>query len=407
MNRHKGAKLRRMDRVASRRLIDASASLGPADRALLNLWVNRGLDDAAVARMTGMEPAAIAERRGRMVARLSEELGLPPGDIADALGTLAASPGQPPDEGPVPGIAGSDNGGPGEAEAGAAGTRLNGSAPSAESVGAPSAAPETADASPVETPAPETADASPVETPAPDTADTSPVETPAPETADASPVETPAPETADAPPAVDAPRSRRRLWAWVPLLLAAVVGLVVVLLVTAGGPAKHRRTVTAAHTPTVPAVPVTPTVPSPSPPVSRPQGNPLAALPGGFSHARGSLLVSGGPKQLKLRLTVSGLPAAHDGHYEVWLYNTLVDSQRLARLRTGVGHLVISLPGRSAHFRWIDISFQPAGLIYHSGESVLRTLNPARLGRRRLRPSAGRRQLRRATSGSKRASKSK
>jgi len=77
--------------LATRRLIDASATLPVADRALLSLWTQRGLDDAAMAQMTSVDPATIAQRRARIVADLSTELGLPPGDVAAALTATAAS----------------------------------------------------------------------------------------------------------------------------------------------------------------------------------------------------------------------------------------------------------------------------------------------------------------------------
>jgi hypothetical protein len=78
-------------KLATRRLIDASATLPAADRALLSLWTQRGLDDAAMAQMTGVDPATIAERRDRIVADLSTELGLPPQDVATALSSIARS----------------------------------------------------------------------------------------------------------------------------------------------------------------------------------------------------------------------------------------------------------------------------------------------------------------------------
>jgi hypothetical protein len=188
----------------------------------------------------------------------------------------------------------------------------------------------------------------------------------------------------------------------------AVIALVVVLLVTSGSDPKPRRAVTAARTHTVAPTPVPQTNPSPSPTVSRPQLNPLGALPGGVSHASGSLVLSGKRNHLTLRLTVKGLPAAHSGHYEVWLYNTVIIAKPLARLRNGVGHLVIRLPRRSARFHWIDVSFQPVGLVYHSGESVLRAANPARGSPHQLRTRSHRtRQLRRAINGSNSAIKSK
>ena len=42
-----------MSGLATRRLIDAAARLDPADRALLNLWVNRGLDNERLTGLTG------------------------------------------------------------------------------------------------------------------------------------------------------------------------------------------------------------------------------------------------------------------------------------------------------------------------------------------------------------------
>ena len=80
-----------MSNVATHRLIDASAALGPAERALLNLWIHRGLDDPALARMTRMSLDSLAGRRRRIVESLSEELGLPPDQIHQALTEIAAS----------------------------------------------------------------------------------------------------------------------------------------------------------------------------------------------------------------------------------------------------------------------------------------------------------------------------
>jgi hypothetical protein len=75
-------------------------------------------------------------------------------------------------------------------------------------------------------------------------------------------------------------------------------------------------------------------------------------------------------------LTVSNLPPASGGHYEIWLFNSLTVSMPLGRLRAGVDHLSLPLPRGAARYRWIDISFQPVGAVFHSGESVLRAANP-------------------------------
>jgi hypothetical protein len=72
-------------RVATRRLIEAAAGLGPADRALLNLWVNHGLDDERLRALSGLSAAALARGRDHLVGGLSERLGLPPQDVRRAL----------------------------------------------------------------------------------------------------------------------------------------------------------------------------------------------------------------------------------------------------------------------------------------------------------------------------------
>ena len=44
-----------MQSLATRRLIDAAATLEAADRALLNLWVNRGFDSDRLAALSRLE----------------------------------------------------------------------------------------------------------------------------------------------------------------------------------------------------------------------------------------------------------------------------------------------------------------------------------------------------------------
>jgi hypothetical protein len=107
-------------------------------------------------------------------------------------------------------------------------------------------------------------------------------------------------------------------------------------------------------------------------------------------HVSGSVKLSGPVKHLRLNLRVIGLPVARDGHYEMWLYNSVLDSQPLARLRNGHHRLTVSLPGSARHYRWIDISFQPVGVINHSGESELRASNPAHTTMARLRKRSAR-----------------
>jgi hypothetical protein len=415
-----------MERVATRRLIDASATLDAADRALLNLWVNRGLDDAAVARMTGMEPAAIAERRGRIADRLSAELGLPPADVAGALGAIAltrmeapddaattdAAPNdaalndappddRAPDDGPSPAAPAQPASANGGRPAAVAPASLNGHPPAAaeaEALPGPEPEPEAP-----QEPAPEPeAHQEPEPHQEPDAH-----QEPAPE-----PEAHQEPEPHQEPEAYEEPAAstqatalepepepqRRRRWPVVAAALLALAAVVVVIVIASGGSSpKHRAQAStpppttatqpaAAQSTTAPASSTPTTTPNPTPP-----GNSLGALPGGLAHAHGSVVLAGRPHHLKLKLTVRGLSAAHHGHYEVWLYNTLVDSQPLARLRNGVHHLLIRLPRHAGRFGFIDISYQPAGVVYASGESVLRAANPARGAGKQLRKHSVRR----------------
>ena len=165
---------------------------------------------------------------------------------------------------------------------------------------------------------------------------------------------------------------------------------------TSASPA-HRAA--APTTPAPTASTPAPTVPTPVHPTAAPRPVPLAGLPGGLVRASGSVKLSGPVKHLKLTLTVRGLPSAQAGHYEVWLYNSVLDSQPLVRLRNGHRHLTANLPHGARHYRWIDISFQPIGVVNHSGESVLRASNPAHttMARLRKRSSRTRHRLRQAT----------
>jgi hypothetical protein len=141
--------------------------------------------------------------------------------------------------------------------------------------------------------------------------------------------------------------------------------------------------------------------------VSAPPPLPLAALPGGVAKATGAVVLTRDGRKLKLKLTVRELPAAHRGHYEVWLYDSIIDAKPLGRLAARVQHLTVTLPSGARHYRWIDISFQPAGFVNHSGVSVLRAGNPAHASARQLRKRVHRRRQLRRASGSSRASTSK
>jgi hypothetical protein len=90
----------------------------------------------------------------------------------------------------------------------------------------------------------------------------------------------------------------------------------------------------------------------------------MVALPGGPAHATGTVLVSRRRSHPTLDLSVSDLPAVSHGHYEVWLYDSVVNSQALGPVGTRESHLSLRLPGNARRFHWIDISVQPAGRVF-------------------------------------------
>jgi hypothetical protein len=314
-----------VSRFATRRLIDASASLDSADRALLNIWINRGLDDAAMARMTGLSEETIAERRDRVVAHLSDELGLPPEHVRSALTEIAVLPDSPPD---VP------------------------------------------DSLPILPDRPADVPDSPAD--APDSPADGHSAPPVVADPDRAPAPTPTAAEADAAP----PPRRRRRGAWSALAVGGViVAVVLVIALESGGSgqrpaAAHSRTRPSAQT--VPSTPTTTGAPS-----AQSSAEPLAALPGGASQgATGTVLLDRSSSNLRLNLRVSNLPPAVHGHYEIFLYDTLVSSEPLGRLRTGVTQLSVPLPGDARRYPWIDISLQPPGAVFDSGDSILRATNP-------------------------------
>jgi len=318
-----------LNRFATRRLIDASATLDPADRALLNIWVNRGLDDAALARMTGLSAETIAQRRARVIAHLSDELGLPPEHVRSALTEIAVVPDAPPD----------------------------GPAASRATLTAPAEVQASVDLL--------TTPAAPAEHDRPA----------------ASPPAHPEPGTA-APPSPESPSpSRRRRRAWVALAAIVVIVAIVIVLRSGGsrgsrgsgasggaGASGHRRGTTATEA-RASAQPVPSTAGGTGP-------RQLAALPGGLRQVTGTVALAGTSPNLELDLSVRHLPPPTHGHYEVWLYESLIYSEPLGRLGAGVTRMSVALPRDARRYPWLDVSFQPPGAVFHSGDSVLRAPNP-------------------------------
>jgi hypothetical protein len=103
-----------------------------------------------------------------------------------------------------------------------------------------------------------------------------------------------------------------------------------------------------------------------------PGGKPRSVrlMPVAAGRAGGTATVSG--DRQRLRISVRGLPK-RSGAYEVWLYNSIVDSRSLGRFRGGTNRLDARLPGKPGRYRYVDVSREPRdGNPNHSGASVLR-----------------------------------
>jgi hypothetical protein len=283
-------------RVAASRLIEAAAELGPDDRALLNLLVNHGVDDASLVRALRTDQAHLAERRLLLAERLGAVLELPPEYVQEQLDALIES---------------------------ARAHRANGAA-ELNGAAAVTAAPSAGPAPP------------------------------------------PAPPITDYASA-SSPRRDSRRWRLAAMLLAVLVVVVVVVVVLSAGSSKRTHG-SPTHTGTGGSSPVAST--------GVRDHAALAALPGGPPGVTGSIELSGPAAAPRLVMSVTGLPAAGTGHYEVWLYNSVIDSRALASLGTSGGSVTVPLPSGYRRYRWIDVSRQPAGSGVHSGLSVLRAAVP-------------------------------
>jgi hypothetical protein len=286
-----------MTRAATLRLIGAAATLDPSDRALVNIWMHRELDDAAVARLAGVTEETIAHRRARIIEHLSGELGLPREDLRAALAETTASR--------------DSNGGPSSTPSAPAHERT---APPHQPAGAARA------------------------------------------------------------PAI---RRRRLGQGALALLVVAAAIVLVVLVVTSGSSSLAPHHVHASRAPqsaTRSATSASGTVAAPT--ASKSPGNTLVPLVGGPAGVAGSVVVTQGWPRPTLSVTVRGLPQATHGHYEVWLYNSLVYSEPVGQIDAPADSVSFRLRANANRYHSIDISFQPVGAVFDSGESVLRAPNP-------------------------------
>jgi hypothetical protein len=116
--------------------------------------------------------------------------------------------------------------------------------------------------------------------------------------------------------------------------------------------------------PTAAAKPSKPAAKPSQPAAPKATLTPVAGAAGATGTAE---LVEGGKR---LHLEVSGLPA---GSYEVWLYNSVIDATSIGKATGTKISLDVELPKNASQFRYVDVSREPAdGNPNHSGESVLR-----------------------------------
>jgi hypothetical protein len=183
-----------------------------------------------------------------------------------------------------------------------------------------------------------------------------------------------APAIAEAPPITvhateRSPDRARRRWRLAALLLLIVI--VIVLVAVLSGGSSKRTPAPHAHTGTAGTAPIASTA-------VRDHAT-LSTLPGGPAGVTGSIGLTGPAAAPRLVISAAGLPAAGTGHYEVWLYNSVIDSRALASLGTSGGSVTVPLPAHYLHYHWIALSLEPAGSTGHSGLSVLRAAVPGRV----------------------------
>jgi hypothetical protein len=158
-------------------------------------------------------------------------------------------------------------------------------------------------------------------------------------------------------PVAEEPKRRRRVWPLLLGLLAAAGVVVAIALATSGsddsGSSSSSASDTSAQAP-----------PAATPPQTTDGGAKLVPL--GAVKASGTAKVAGN----KLQLQANGLPS---GHYEVWLYNSILDARSIGKADGSRVNLTVDLPGNWKRFRFVDISREPRdGNLSHSGESMLR-----------------------------------
>jgi hypothetical protein len=313
---------------------DVLNDLDPLSRALLDLSVQRGMDDADIAQVLGTDEASVFEVRVGLLRNLAEKVAP---EHADAeLPELEAAVAERlyPEE-------------------------ATGEAEIAEDQ-------EPADAAPEATAA---EDETAVE--ADDLGD---------EVDEAELDETPTqaePELAEpedevaalpvrSAPAARPRESRRRslLPILLPILLLLAVVAVIVAVGTNDGDSEKSGGATTQAQPDQPTTAKEPEQ-QPKPDAKKPKPTRLTTL--GSSSAKGSATLENG----RLTLTLRNLPPANGGTYTLWLFDNVIDAQELKTVKNGKA--TVKLPKDADQYEFLDVSVEPKdGNPNHSGQSVLR-----------------------------------
>jgi hypothetical protein len=311
--------------------------LDPANRALLDLSLRRGMRPEEIGSLLGLDPQSVVVAREGALEQLADELGMEARSEFDALrarlAELPADAWTPQLTGRAEPAARTERGARTERAEPAARTEPAAAVGAAAGRAAAAAGPE------------------------PDARASAPRPAPAPE-----------PE----------PERRNRL----PLLLTllAVCGIALVVALVAGGGDDTATTARTTSTPT--SATTTPT----AKPKPKPKPPPRKAPPGtetepgthqpttvrltriARTRATGTARLTQGGKRLVIE--ASGLP---EGTYQVWLYNSLVKARSIGGAEGTKPHMDLHLPPSASHYRAIDVSREPRdGNPNHSGVSVLR-----------------------------------
>jgi hypothetical protein len=149
------------------------------------------------------------------------------------------------------------------------------------------------------------------------------------------------------------------------LALLAVAAIVLVVVLASSGGDEDTSASSSQPSPTSPQKPK-PNKPKPAPAPKPGPEVPLTSLGAGDASGIASLTQGG----KRLRIEASGL---RDGAYQVWLYDSVIDTVSLTKVSGTELDLDLELPRNASHFRYVDISREPPdGNPNHSGESVLR-----------------------------------